>query len=906
MNLTCLECEKVVRGGTAGESSFCIQKSVRTEGHADLLVDSEIASFLDSKDVFSTETCTQLTMESMESAQVSRCCVCDGIYHTPCLLKLGDAQELKEVALGARFTCVNCRSKTDTCSAKIVKTADEAILPILVPALAFPYVRRLGKAGKAEKITITSGISMSNDKSDAEVMGQGDDNGWRVFTTAVEVCTTCRQVLIATEEKVSCLRCHNSRLHRRCMEHHQAERGSEVKKKKTYRRRGRKRRRVSSTATLDWCAPCLVENRKQMKQLMDGSIEMRTIAMLVNDRDRKPDEDVEWWMECKVCKGLFCLQDFCDPQENDRNLDEVLQNALLDDELEMRWCCGHCASFANSLEINELVTVVICDGCNEEFEMAALSPPLAEAPEGDWFCSACTDNASPLCVTAHGESSQELVTVLICNGCDRKFDMASVYPPLQSIPEGDWLCGSCVSKANDAGSSSADNSAVPLASVMLLICDLCDGEFDMKKLNPPLTEVPSGDWFCPTCTSTQSFRHQGKNCCMKAKVGMSERRRANLQYSATPIHPECLSEKETEVTVLLCDGCDHEFDPSNLHPPLLKIPEGEWFCLRMQRCPCGCISWCTDSVKSGLEQVKRVAGKTTPRNRSRNLSGPPVTDGNSVVIQPISSHTSSNASVDGSAGPPLLIPKPITIVVSSAEPRREVDGKKAISGWSFTDPTVVVAGPNDNYFTKSFDDVEESDIFIICDICFGEFKMLDVVGTDNANAVPARPWFCKPCLRAFKRSRKKRPRFSKQMVTEMQFYGRLLRATSAKVLELDAATRLGNPPNSREERRKMYELIGKSVGIFLQWDKQWVMGRVMAFHATHPTMHHTIRFDDGVVASLPLYAFPMVIGTRVMIYVKVPALQNRWWPAQVLRLNTLARKLLLPIYDDASWTPREF
>ncbi|EEY67226.1 histone-lysine N-methyltransferase, putative [Phytophthora infestans T30-4] len=235
------------------------------------------------------------------------------------------------------------------------------------------------------------------------------------------------------------------------------------------------------------------------------------------------------------------------------------------------------------------------------------------------------------------------------------------------------------------------------------------------------------------------------------------------------------------------------------------------------------------------------------------------------------------------------------MVASSSSLRTEFEGLK--SGWSYTNPTVVVADPGDNVAASNMAD-EESGVFIVCDICFVEFKMADVLGTDDAAAVPARPWFCKPCLRALKRGRKKRPRFSKQMVLEMQVYGRLLRATAAKVSDMDAVIRVGKIPNSREERRRMYELVGKSVGVFLQWDKQWVMGRVVAFHATHPSKHHTIRFEDGVLASLPLYTFPIVIGTRTMLYVKTPALQNQWWPAQVLRLNALAKKLLLPTQEE--------
>ncbi|KAJ8575459.1 hypothetical protein ON010_g3753 [Phytophthora cinnamomi] len=305
----------------------------------------------------------------------------------------------------------------------------------------------------------------------------------------------------------------------------------------------------------------------------------------------------------------------------------------------------------------------------------------------------------------------------------------------------------------------------------------------------------------------------------------------------------------------------------------------------------------TSAVAAGKKRNRsfgQIDGQQHVKKAKTDLSGPPLVDENRL-----GHHTPTNVSVDddANAGPRVLIPNPITMVASSVGLRNDFDGMKTTSGWSYTNPTVVLADPDDN-LASNVDDTEESGICIVCDICFGEFKMTDVLGTGDASAVPARPWFCKPCLRALKRSRKKRPRFSKQMVLEMQVYGRLLRPTAEKISNIDTTIRLGNPPNSRAERRKMYELVGKSVGVFLQWDKQWVTGRVTAYHAKHPSMHHTICFDDGVVASLPLYAFPMVIGTRTMLYVKVPALQNRWWPAQVLELNALARKLLFPTHEE--------
>ncbi|KAF1783161.1 Zinc finger, PHD-finger [Phytophthora cactorum] len=863
MNFACLVCEQVVGVVRAAEAVDFAHQSARTEGISTPFSDAKKMAFAASSDAISPEKEAQTAQPTKDSAQNL--------------------------------------TKTEK------KTLDDDALPILVPALAF----------QSSKIR---DISVDNEDIDNEVMVESDGNDWTVFSTAVEVCTTCRQVQIAAEEKANCLKCHDARLHRRCVARHQVEHGTSVKKKKAYRGTGRKRRRASSIGTLEWCAPCLVDNDKQTKQLVDGSIETRTIAMLVHE----PSNEVQWWKDCCVCNGRFCLQELCDAQETDTSLDEVLVNAPLDDETE--WCCVHCAPVARSLA---LVTVVVCDGCDGEFDMAALDPPLPEAPKGDWFCPTCCSKAASTSTAI----PHELVTVLICDGCEREFDMASIHPPLKSVPKGDWFCHACVTEATDAAPATANSAAVSLVPVMLLICDLCDSEFDMKALDPPLTEVPSGDWFCPACSSTQSAQHQIKGRNLKTK-----RRRANKP----PAVQSAPLKQEMVVTVLLCDGCDHEFDPLTLHPPLLMIPEGEWFCPAcsdaraaadgVQRCV-GCDTK-FHAGGSAVDRLHRPSGtvdgallwinatalggpvnepKTTPtvtassRKRSRGsaangnqknpkqmkteLGSPPATEDSAVVAQP-TSLTSRSASVDDTSGPRVLIPKLITMVASSAGLRNEFDGMKPTSGWSYTNPTLVVADPGDNLIAGRIDDVEESGILIVCDICFGEFKMADVLGTDDANAVPARPWFCKPCLRALKRSRKKRPRFSKQMVLEMQVYGRLLRATAATISDVDALIRVGNPPNSREERRKMYELVGKS------WDKQWVIGCVLAFHATHPSMHHTIRFDDGVVASLPLYTFPMVIGTRTMLYVKTPALQNHWWPAQVLRLNALARKLLLPTQEE--------
>jgi hypothetical protein len=39
----------------------------------------------------------------------------------------------------------------------------------------------------------------------------------------------------------------------------------------------------------------------------------------------------------------------------------------------------------------------------------------------------------------------------------------------------------------------------------ILLCDGCDDEYHMDCLDPPITAVPEGDWFCPECVGTHAL-----------------------------------------------------------------------------------------------------------------------------------------------------------------------------------------------------------------------------------------------------------------------------------------------------------------------------------------------------------------------------------------------------------------
>jgi hypothetical protein len=39
-----------------------------------------------------------------------------------------------------------------------------------------------------------------------------------------------------------------------------------------------------------------------------------------------------------------------------------------------------------------------------------------------------------------------------------------------------------------------------------LLCDGCDSAFHMECLDPPLTDVPDGEWLCPQCTDPEQWK----------------------------------------------------------------------------------------------------------------------------------------------------------------------------------------------------------------------------------------------------------------------------------------------------------------------------------------------------------------------------------------------------------------
>jgi hypothetical protein len=57
-----------------------------------------------------------------------------------------------------------------------------------------------------------------------------------------------------------------------------------------------------------------------------------------------------------------------------------------------------------------------------------------------------------------------------------------------------------------------------------ILCDLCDGEYHINCLSPPLSSIPSFDWYCPTCTEaiTKALNEPSSRVTLSKKGGKSK------------------------------------------------------------------------------------------------------------------------------------------------------------------------------------------------------------------------------------------------------------------------------------------------------------------------------------------------------------------------------------------------
>ncbi|XP_023201886.1 chromodomain-helicase-DNA-binding protein 3 isoform X2 [Xiphophorus maculatus] len=123
--------------------------------------------------------------------------------------------------------------------------------------------------------------------------------------------------------------------------------------------------------------------------------------------------------------------------------------------------------------------IILCDTCPRAYHLVCLEPELDKAPEGKWSCPHCEKEG------IQWEAKDEDFEDFEEDSEDRVISEVSIGVPTGAEEEEDdhmEFCRVC----KDGGE--------------LLCCDTCTSSYHIHCLNPPLPEIPNGEWLCPRCT----------------------------------------------------------------------------------------------------------------------------------------------------------------------------------------------------------------------------------------------------------------------------------------------------------------------------------------------------------------------------------------------------------------------
>uniref|UniRef100_A0A4W6CQN7 Chromodomain helicase DNA binding protein 3 n=1 Tax=Lates calcarifer TaxID=8187 RepID=A0A4W6CQN7_LATCA len=123
--------------------------------------------------------------------------------------------------------------------------------------------------------------------------------------------------------------------------------------------------------------------------------------------------------------------------------------------------------------------IILCDTCPRAYHLVCLEPELDKAPEGKWSCPHCEKEG------IQWEAKDEDFEDFEEDSEDRVISEIGVGIPTGAEEEDDdhmEFCRVC----KDGGE--------------LLCCDTCTSSYHIHCLNPPLPEIPNGEWLCPRCT----------------------------------------------------------------------------------------------------------------------------------------------------------------------------------------------------------------------------------------------------------------------------------------------------------------------------------------------------------------------------------------------------------------------
>uniref|UniRef100_A0A673M1F6 Chromodomain-helicase-DNA-binding protein 4-like n=1 Tax=Sinocyclocheilus rhinocerous TaxID=307959 RepID=A0A673M1F6_9TELE len=179
------------------------------------------------------------------------------------------------------------------------------------------------------------------------------------------------------------------------------------------------------------------------------------------------------------------------------------------------------------------------------------------------------------------EVCQQGGEIILCDTCPRAYHMVCLDPDMERAPEGTWSCPHCEKEGiqweareessegeeeNDDGRrddgevEEEDDHHMEFCRVCkdggeLLCCDTCPSSYHLHCLNPPLPDIPNGEWICPRCLSPPLKGKVQKVLAWRwgdAPPPMPVPRPADLPADA-PDPPPMIGRKEREFFVKWCN-----------------------------------------------------------------------------------------------------------------------------------------------------------------------------------------------------------------------------------------------------------------------------------------------------------------------------------------------------------------
>ncbi|XP_063786894.1 chromodomain-helicase-DNA-binding protein 3 isoform X3 [Pseudophryne corroboree] len=121
------------------------------------------------------------------------------------------------------------------------------------------------------------------------------------------------------------------------------------------------------------------------------------------------------------------------------------------------------------------------------------------------------------------EVCQQGGEIILCDTCPRAYHLVCLEPELEHAPQGKWSCPHCEKEGvqweakeleeeeleehrrerREEEDDHMEFCRVCKDGGELLCCDACVSSYHIHCLNPPLPDIPHGEWLCPRCTCPQ-------------------------------------------------------------------------------------------------------------------------------------------------------------------------------------------------------------------------------------------------------------------------------------------------------------------------------------------------------------------------------------------------------------------